>query len=57
MCVCVFVYKLPICADNHATFMDLVLSGVVGLQPAPNGSLTVTPLVPAATLPWLIQPS
>ena len=37
---------------NHATFMDLVLSGVVGLQPAPNGSLTVNPLVPAATLPW-----
>ena len=37
---------------NHATFMDLVLSGVVGLQPVPNGSLTVNPLVPATTLPW-----
>eukprot|EP01047_Picozoa_sp_COSAG01_P070440 COSAG01_NODE_10676_length_2107_cov_4.714143_1_plen_94_part_00 len=38
--------------DNHATFMDLVLSGVVGLQPKPNGTLLVNPLVPAASLPW-----
>ena len=37
---------------NHATFMDLVLSGVVGLQPHANGTLLVNPLVPAATLPW-----
>jgi hypothetical protein len=43
---------------NHATFNDLVLSGVVGLQPsAPagvgdtvNATLTVNPLVPAGAL-------
>ena len=32
--------------------MDLVLSGVVGLQPKPNGTLVVNPLVPATSLPW-----
>ena len=37
---------------NHATFDDLVLSGVVGLIPSANGSLVVNPLVPADALPW-----
>ena len=37
---------------NHATFDDLVLSGVVGLIPSANGSLVVNPLVPAEALPW-----
>ena len=37
---------------NHAHFMDLVLSGVVGLQPKANGTLVVNPLVPAASLAW-----
>ena len=37
---------------NHCTFMDLVLSGVVGLQPQSNGTLVVNPLVPATILPW-----
>eukprot|EP01052_Picozoa_sp_SAG31_P012261 SAG31_NODE_713_length_12651_cov_180.009481_9_plen_160_part_00 len=37
---------------NHATFADLVLSGVVGLVPAANGTLVVNPLVPADVLPW-----
>ena len=37
---------------NHATFVDLVLSGVVGLQPHSNGTLVVNPLVPAEVLPW-----
>ena len=37
---------------NHCTFMDLVLSGVVGLQPKSNGTLVVNPLVPATALPW-----
>ena len=37
---------------NHATFDDLVLSGVVGLVPAANGTLTINPLVPADVLPW-----
>jgi hypothetical protein len=29
---------------NHASFMDLVLSGVVGLVPSANGTLVVNPL-------------
>ena len=37
---------------NHAHFADLVLSGVVGLQPEANGTLLVNPLVPAASLAW-----
>eukprot|EP01046_Picozoa_sp_COSAG06_P008097 COSAG06_NODE_406_length_16115_cov_38.420142_4_plen_594_part_00 len=37
---------------NHASFMDLVLSGVVGLVPSANGTLVVNPLVPADVLPW-----
>ena len=32
--------------------MDLVLSGVVGLQPSQNGTLLVNPLVSPTTLPW-----
>jgi hypothetical protein len=39
-------------ADNHATFMDLVLSGVVGIQPEPNGTLVVNPLVSPSSLAW-----
>jgi hypothetical protein len=37
---------------NHATFMDLVLSGVVGLQPHANGTLVVNPLVPTTELTY-----
>jgi hypothetical protein len=37
---------------NHTSYMDLVLSGVVGLQPKSNGTPVVNPLVPAAVLPW-----
>eukprot|EP00038_Savillea_parva_P005034 m.146395 g.146395 ORF g.146395 m.146395 type:complete len:334 (-) comp11644_c0_seq12:1814-2815(-) len=38
---------------NHATFMDLVLSGVVGIRPTTNqSSLVVNPLIPAHVLPW-----
>eukprot|EP00911_Craspedida_sp_UC1_P002994 UC1_evm4s2186 len=38
---------------NHATFCDLVLAGVVGLQPqGGSGKLVVNPLVRAETLPW-----
>jgi hypothetical protein len=37
---------------NHATFNDIVLSGVVGLQPSLTGALTVNPLVPAGTLDY-----
>jgi hypothetical protein len=33
--------------------MDLVLSGVVGVQPGTNNStIVVNPLAPAAALPW-----
>lgn len=35
---------------NHATYNDLVLSGVVGIQPTGTDSLTVNPLVPPGTL-------
>jgi len=53
-------YKQPAWTDsategyryNHATFMDLVLSGVVGLQPSETGLLVINPLVPAQALPW-----
>lgn len=37
---------------NHATFVDLVMSGVAGLQPLANGTLIVNPLIEAAQLPW-----
>lgn len=40
---------------NHATFMDLVLSGVVGIQPETNTTnqfVVVNPLAPATALPW-----
>ena len=32
--------------------MDIVLSGVVGLQPFANGTLLVNPLAPTTDLPW-----
>jgi predicted GH43/DUF377 family glycosyl hydrolase len=31
---------------NHSTFCDLVISGLVGLRPAPGDYITVEPLVP-----------
>jgi hypothetical protein len=38
---------------NHATFMDLVLSGVVGIRPTGGtSSVVVNPLAPAASLTW-----
>ena len=38
---------------NHATFMDLVLSGVVGVQPGnDNTTVVINPLVPADVLQW-----
>eukprot|EP01052_Picozoa_sp_SAG31_P024137 SAG31_NODE_2033_length_6618_cov_3.628624_7_plen_893_part_00 len=37
---------------NHSTFIDLILSGLVGLRPSTDGRLTVNPLVPPGVLPW-----
>jgi hypothetical protein len=38
---------------NHSTFIDLILSGLVGLWPdARTGKLSVNPLIPATILPW-----
>eukprot|EP01049_Picozoa_sp_SAG25_P013203 SAG25_NODE_1980_length_2062_cov_2.526235_2_plen_240_part_00 len=37
---------------NHSTFIDLILSGLVGLWPGADGMLTVNPLVPPPALPW-----
>ena len=31
---------------------DLILSGLVGLWPGPDGKLTVNPLIPPGALPW-----
>jgi hypothetical protein len=53
VCVCVCARaRAFVRADNHATFMDLVLSGVVGIQPEPNGTLVVNPLVSPSSLAW-----
>ncbi|NJP91815.1 hypothetical protein HCN51_20525 [Nonomuraea sp. FMUSA5-5] len=32
---------------NHSTFNDLVISGLIGLRPQPDGTVVVNPLVPA----------
>ena len=37
---------------NHSTFIDLILSGLVGLQPDASGKLTVNPLIPPRALSW-----
>lgn len=34
---------------NHSTFNDLVITGICGLQPQPDGTLTVNPLIPEKT--------
>ena len=37
---------------NHSTFIDLIMSGLVGLRPGPDGRLSVNPLIPTSALPW-----
>ncbi len=37
---------------NHSTFVDLVISGLVGLVPRADNIVEVNPMVPADTLNW-----
>jgi hypothetical protein len=37
---------------NHSTFCDLIISGLVGLRPSDDSTVTVKPLVPAGTWDW-----
>lgn len=37
---------------NHSTFNDLVISGLLGLEPTSEGLLEIRPLLPAGTWPW-----
>ncbi|MFT3781351.1 MAG: trehalase family glycosidase [Nibricoccus sp.] len=37
---------------NHSTFADLLISGVVGLQPRADGLIEVDPLLPEGTWNW-----
>ncbi len=37
---------------NHSTFNDLVITGLVGLRPAADNSITVNPLLPADKWDW-----
>lgn len=35
---------------NHSTFNDLIITGLVGLRPRPDGLLIVNPLLPSDSL-------
>lgn len=37
---------------NHSTFCDLVINGLVGLRPQPDGRVVVQPLVPVDSWDW-----
>ena len=37
---------------NHSTFIDLIMTALVGLRPDASGKLTVNPLIPPTALPW-----
>lgn len=37
---------------NHSTFCDLVISGLIGVQPQLDGSIVVEPLVPEGEWDW-----
>ena len=37
---------------NHSSFCDLVISGLMGIQPGIDGSVTVEPLVPEGLWDW-----
>lgn len=37
---------------NHSTFADLVITGLVGLRPRPDGRVEVNPLLPADQWDW-----
>jgi len=37
---------------NHSTFVDLVISGLLGVSPMPDGTLEVKPLLPEGKWDW-----
>lgn len=37
---------------NHSTFCDLVITGLVGIQPQADGSIVIEPLVPEGEWEW-----
>jgi hypothetical protein len=37
---------------NHSTYADLLITGVVGLVPRPDGTLEINPLLPENTWDW-----
>lgn len=37
---------------NHSTFADLLITGVIGLQPRADGIVEITPLLPDGTWDW-----
>mmetsp|Transcript_18834 Transcript_18834/g.51603 ORF Transcript_18834/g.51603 Transcript_18834/m.51603 type:complete len:522 (+) Transcript_18834:2370-3935(+) len=39
---------------NHSTFADLILGGLLGIRPQPDGSLWIRPLIPTDRVPWFV---
>ena len=37
---------------NHSTYCDLIITGLVGIRPQPDGTIVVNPLVPDDTWDW-----
>ena len=37
---------------NHSTFIDLIITGLVGLLPGPGDVIEVNPLIPEETWDW-----
>lgn len=37
---------------NHSSFCDLVISGLVGVQPQTDGSIVIEPLIPEGKWDW-----
>ena len=51
------VYKRAYFADrgkdyNHSTFCDLVISGLLGVTPSPDGTTVIEPLLPSGKWDW-----
>ena len=37
---------------NHSSFCDLVISGLIGVQPQLDGSIVIEPLIPEGEWEW-----
>lgn len=37
---------------NHSSFCDLVISGLIGVQPQTNGNIVISPLIPEGEWDW-----